>query len=509
MSNKSSIPVTVLLIIIALLIAYIFISDRSTGAGFNSGGQSELTATKSEATHQAPQTQSTYTGDWMYKNVKSIPSVNPAQVNATRRGNIICLRWAVVTTVNAVTPAVQRQAHLQGTESGKWCLLIVADTKSPEKFEIETPHQNVVYLSARDQQIWAADTKRTPAQSKFIQAMPWGHIGRKNVGYLYAVLHGAQYIWDFDDDVMILSKHITIPTPGEAVTAPRFAITRPEVTAATAPVAASAKDGSLQFEARIPSQPYNAEVLNPFPLFEANHNPSWPRGFPIDRVLLNSSTAETPIEVKTVQVPASTVAVVHFLANHDPDVDALYRMIRPLPLDFPIHGQLPLLLPTYSETADSQNANTVPSAAHTVYAPYNAQSTLHTRSALWTLLLPLELHQHVSDIWRSYIAQRLFADIGVRVAFHPPIAAHIRRPKEENLPDMVAELPLYQDTLSLLRTLRAWRGKAATLPGRLEELYVHLFEQGYLDVKDVTLMQLWVAALLEAGYDFPLLLSTA
>ena len=37
--------------------------------------------------------------------------------------------------------------------------------------------------------------------------LPWNHFGRKNIGYLYAILHGATMIWDFDDDNMLLSKH--------------------------------------------------------------------------------------------------------------------------------------------------------------------------------------------------------------------------------------------------------------------------------------------------------------
>ena len=30
--------------------------------------------------------------------------------------------------------------------------------------------------------------------------MPWNSFGRKNIGYLFAIAHGAKTIWDFDDD---------------------------------------------------------------------------------------------------------------------------------------------------------------------------------------------------------------------------------------------------------------------------------------------------------------------
>jgi hypothetical protein len=402
---------------------------------------------------------------------------------------------------------VQRQAHLRGAENGiadgRWCLLVVADTGSPEHYLLETPHNNFVFLSAQEQRAWTVTgNKRVAAQEEFLRDLPWGHVGRKNVGYLYAVLHGARYVWDFDDDVMVLSKHLTIPAPGEADLGARLPMA--SQTASSAVPAAH----SAVFEARVPAAPYASEVLNPYPFFEANHFPAWPRGFPPDRVLSNSSSHDAPIALKTVQVPAASIGVVQFLANHDPDVDSLYRMIRPLPLDFPLHGVLPLVMPASAGPVGAVQAgaaddSAVPSGAHTVFAPYNAQSTLHSRSALWALLLPLTPHPRVSDIWRSYIAQRLFADIGVRVAFHSPIVAHVRRAKEENLPDMLAELPLYRDSLDLVRALRGWQGKAATLPGRMEELYVALYEQGFLGLEDVRLAQRWISALLEVGYDFP------
>ena len=34
----------------------------------------------------------------------------------------------------------------------------------------------------------------------FVRALPWNHFGRKNIRYLYAIMHGAEVIWDFDDD---------------------------------------------------------------------------------------------------------------------------------------------------------------------------------------------------------------------------------------------------------------------------------------------------------------------
>lgn len=531
---KSNTLVIGLLIAVAVLCAYIaFYIPRSPSKG-DSGESSETLASlvkdgQRDTGRSQTRVKATYKDRKIYSSTQAAAKyLNQKHKNSTF-GPIICERWAVVTTVHAPTQAVQRQAHLRGLDAdgrrGRWCVVVVADAGGLERYTLESPLRNFVYLSEQDQRLWASGTiGGSTAQTDFLKALPWGHVGRKNAGYLYAILHGAKYIWDFDDDVMIMSKHATIPTPGEA------------------PAGAGALRTSPDYEARVPSAPYASEAFNPFPLFEANHNPSWPRGFPPDRILRDSSSQDAPLETTVARVPASSVAVVQFLANHDPDVDCLYRMIRPLPLDFPIHGQLPLILPSREgvgkspRTLSADTASTtstepaavesttgpaqaafpapaavtaqrvspeIPSAEGLVFAPYNAQSTLHTSSALWALLLPLGPHPRVSDIWRSYIAQRLFADVGVRVAFHSPIVTHMRKAKEDNLPDLHHELPLFTDTLDLLRTLRAWKSTAATLPGRVEELYIALYEQGFLSLRDVQLAQLWLGALLDAGYVFP------
>ena len=40
-------------------------------------------------------------------------------------------------------------------------------------------------------------------RSPFVNAIPWNDFGCKNIGYLYAITHGASVIWDFDDDNML------------------------------------------------------------------------------------------------------------------------------------------------------------------------------------------------------------------------------------------------------------------------------------------------------------------
>ena len=38
---------------------------------------------------------------------------------------------------------------------------------------------------------------------RFVKALPWTGLARKNIGYLFAIAYGAKVIWDFDDSVQL------------------------------------------------------------------------------------------------------------------------------------------------------------------------------------------------------------------------------------------------------------------------------------------------------------------
>ena len=44
---------------------------------------------------------------------------------------------------------------------------------------------------------------RSLVDSEFVQAVSWNYLGCKNIGYFYAITHGAKIIWDFDDQNLL------------------------------------------------------------------------------------------------------------------------------------------------------------------------------------------------------------------------------------------------------------------------------------------------------------------
>lgn len=363
-----------------------------------------------------------------------------------------CHHWSVVTTIFQATDAVKHQGSLPG-----WCLVVVGDKKSPPNFSFQS--ESTIFLSVERQILLG---ERIP----FVKNLPWNHFGRKNVGYIFAILNGAKYIWDFDDDNMLIttSKAMTFPSIGT--------IENMNLNMAT------------KVSVSVPSF-IDDIVFNPYPSMGGPPH-SWPRGFPLDRVKKSLS----PMTFQSDSVALSTIGVIQSLADHDPDVDAIYRMTSsPLPFNFN---------PDSSVSGD--RLLVVPSCK---YSPYNAQATLHFYSALWSLFLPVTVHGRVSDIWRGYVFQRLAKDCNLHLAYSPSIVRQDRN-AHNYLADFDSEDDLYKRSGKLIEQLESWQpGANLDLPDRIIEIYIFLYERGYIEELDVVLIQEWIRALKSMRYVFP------
>ena len=103
-----------------------------------------------------------------------------------------CKQWGVVTTIFDPTDAISRVASLLS-----WCLVIVADLKTPNNFmsmfkdlqekkgqKYRANMDRVVYLSVEKQREWQNDVGDGPFAS-YMNSIPWNHFCRKNIGYLF------------------------------------------------------------------------------------------------------------------------------------------------------------------------------------------------------------------------------------------------------------------------------------------------------------------------------------
>lgn len=80
-------------------------------------------------------------------------------------------------------------------------------------------------------------------------------------------------------------------------------------------------------------------------------------------------------------IPITQLGIIQSVSDHDPDVDAVFRMSKTLPIDFmcmkPAHHNNPL------NTKDLHPGCFNVLLPKGAYAPYNAQSTMHTYISFW------------------------------------------------------------------------------------------------------------------------------
>ena len=134
--------------------------------------------------------------------------------------------------------------------------------------------------------------------------------------------------------------------------------------------------------------------------------------------------------------------------------------------------------------------------------PYNAQATLHAYDALWGLLLPCTVHGRVTDIWRAYFTQRLLWDAGYRIAFSTPWVTQYRTPTT-TWPTSTRRSRSTSRQARLCRRCSTGSRRRPRCPGRIEELYILMYEMNVLGLDDVKLAQAWLGDLMRVGYRFP------
>ena len=267
----------------------------------------------------------------------------------------------------------------------------------------------------------------------FAKKCPTRHYARKNIGYLLALRNGAATMIETDDDNF------------------------PEETFWS--------DRQRRQSAALSK---NAGHVNVYRYFsDAN---IWPRGLPLDKIL----TPPPPFELLTktdVDCP-----IQQGLANENPDVDAIYRLTLPLPQNFRRDRRVAL--------GDGS------------WCPFNSQNTTWWRDAFPLLYLPAYCSFRMTDIWRSFVAQRIAWANGWSILFHEPTVWQERN--EHNLMrDFTDEVPGYLHNAAICDALAALNLKpgVANLSQNLWICYEKLVERRWVGEQELELLDAWIADL--------------
>jgi hypothetical protein len=329
--------------------------------------------------------------------------------------------WIIITTVNKPTPAIVEYSRIVASRG--WRLLIVGDVKTPNAFH-DVP---CIFLSLEEQERFC---------QAFSNLVPVRHYSRKNVGYLYAMANGAEWIFDTDDD--------NIPLEDFAAS---LRATRPTTLIS------------------------GAEFVNVYKYF--CEEAVWPRGLPL------TALQETGRVVGKAE--SRLCPVQQFLADKEPDVDAIYR------------------LTSNREILFRRNAPAIRLSPGT-WCPFNSQATLFHRRFFRTLYLPCFVPFRMTDIWRSFIAQRLLWASGEGVAFIPPNVVQKRNP-HDFFADYKDETLGYLHNADLCGILSRLNSDGEPLGLLLLKCYSAVQASGVITSKETPLLEGWNSLL--DGYGIP------
>jgi hypothetical protein len=321
----------------------------------------------------------------------------------------------IVTSINSPTPILRALAD--GCRAAGFRFLVVGDSKSPPEFALD----GCEFLDI------AAQHRSGFALAKLC---PTSHYARKNVGYLAAIRDGAELIIETDDDNL----------PCTAFFAPRERVQQTKAVA-------------------------GANWINVYGYF--SDSLIWPRGLPLTAV----GSPRTPYAALT--TASVDCPIQQGLADDNPDVDAIYRLLFPLPQQFRTDRRVAL--------------------GSGAWCPFNSQNTTWWPAAFPLLYLPAHCSFRMTDIWRSFVAQRIAGINGWHILFHEPTVRQERN--EHNLMrDFADEVPGYLNNEPIRERLEATAltPGVAEIPENLRRCYRALVDLGVIAAQELLLLDAWL-----------------
>lgn len=268
------------------------------------------------------------------------------------------------------------------------------------------------------------------------KVIPEDSYARKMIGYLLAYSSGPEWITETDDD--------NSPTKD-------FFDQKPTISLVRVPVS-------------------HEGWVNPYPYFSDRH--TWPRGFPL-RLVGQSLTSPVFAE----NIPDSPgPRILQALADGDPDVDAVYRLTSSDLSPVIFNNCTPLIVPKGA------------------WAPFNSQATTWHVSLLPLMYLPTTCTFRMTDIWRSFVVQRLLPSIDGALIFTSP-TVHQERNEHDLIRDFEDEIPGYLGNERIRQVLEATeiRGGLGFALDDILTLYSALVNAGFLHISEISTLEAWIS----------------
>ena len=295
--------------------------------------------------------------------------------------------------------------------------IVIGDKKSPKNFHLK----NCDFFNIE---------KQKELKFKITKKLPYNHYARKNIGYLIAMENKCEEVYETDDDNFPYENFFT--------------------------------EKKFIQETNVLE---NKELINIYSFFTEKN--IWPRGFPIEHILNEKYKAPKKLKSKKVFTP-----ILQSLADKNPDVDAIYRLVKKLPVYFKKNESITLL-------------NT--------YSPFNSQGTIWNKKAFPLLYIPSYCSFRECDIWRGLIAAKICFEFKWGINFFSP-CIYQERNEHNLLNDFKQEIGFYLNSgqvIAELKKLKLYKSDSKIFDN-LIICYEFFIKKKLIENKELKLLKLWI-----------------
>lgn len=262
---------------------------------------------------------------------------------------------------------------------------------------------------------------------QFCSVLPINHYARKNLGYLIAIKQKVEIIQETDDD------NIPLDSFWDNV------------------------NDSLTVDEII----RDYQWFNIYQLFTDIN--IWPRGYPLEFIKIKSNFRVNKNKI-------SKGLIIQGLVDDNTDVDAIYRLTQDTEIKF--KKRSPVMLSPYT------------------WCPFNSQNTIFKKEAFPLLYLPSNCSFRMTDIWRSFIAQRCLWELDEGVLFLSPTTLQDRN-IHNLLKDFTDEIPGYLNNDRIRKILEECKLKKDDMLRNLIICYDALVANKIFPAEELTIVKSW------------------
>ena len=257
--------------------------------------------------------------------------------------SIKSIKWIIMIAFNPPNPSIINLLEMLEN----WKIVVISNNeKIDEKWESVDFSDKVIYLSLTNQiNLGYKIMKFLNFNSSF---------ARKNIGYLYAIQHGAKEIFEVDENIIISNIY------------------------------------DLNLNYKMDKICYgirnDSSMINPYSHFKKNNINLWPRGFRLSDIGKDDKNKfyilnHTNLLLKPL--------IYQGIVNGFPDVDSIFLQTK-------IFNKFQKINFIYNYPLVYLPGN---------YIPINSKNTKYLYDIFPFLLLPTTVNERISDIWRGYIMQ--------------------------------------------------------------------------------------------------------